>query len=265
MEKNIVLAKSLESDNKEKKSQIETLERRVKEENRKNIDLEHCMYRMKESHKKEIGTLNSKMESGLAEKTKEADVLRKRLQNLRDELSNSKSESDKKCEHLSQAIKEKDAQLANAMNTIKQQKVQAETALNELKRDIEANSNRLYEEMREQMAKCESDLAKSKLSKDKQTKEFNKQMDELKNEHRKQMDNLVNQFEDEKKKLKSDHEYEIEKIVKNQDNFYNQIQQSFQHQLLENNQGYNQKIDELNKVLFYFLFINIYNETLHIF
>ena len=34
-------------------------------------------------------------------------------------------------------------------NTILQQKIQAEIALNELKKEIETNSNKLYEEMKD--------------------------------------------------------------------------------------------------------------------
>lgn len=105
MEKNIMLVRSLESDNKEKQSTIESLERRVKEENKKNIDIEHSMHRIKESHKKEIVGLNTKLEACVAEKTKEADLLRKRLQNIREELSNCKSEMEKKCENFSQMLK----------------------------------------------------------------------------------------------------------------------------------------------------------------
>jgi len=41
--------------------------------------------------------------------------------------------------------------LSNANNIIIQQKLQAELALNELKKEIEANSNKLFEEMKEQV------------------------------------------------------------------------------------------------------------------
>jgi hypothetical protein len=41
--------------------------------------------------------------------------------------------------------------LLNANNKLNQQKHQAEMALNELKKEIESNSTRLYNEMKEQV------------------------------------------------------------------------------------------------------------------
>ncbi len=48
-------------------------------------------------------------------------------------------------------FREKENSLTNANNIIIQQKLQAELALNELKKEIEANSNKLFEEMKEQV------------------------------------------------------------------------------------------------------------------
>ncbi len=41
--------------------------------------------------------------------------------------------------------------MQNANETIKQQKQQAEKALNELKKQVEYNSNKLYDDMKEQV------------------------------------------------------------------------------------------------------------------
>lgn len=65
--------------------------------------------------------------------------------------------------------------------------MQAEHALNELKIDIERNSNKLYDEMKNQMTKVENDLDKSKSIREKQSKEFNKQIEHLKSEHKKEV------------------------------------------------------------------------------
>lgn len=48
-------------------------------------------------------------------------------------------------------FREKEALLKSANIKLIQQKQQAETALNELKKEIESNSTRLYNEMKEQV------------------------------------------------------------------------------------------------------------------
>jgi hypothetical protein len=48
-------------------------------------------------------------------------------------------------------FREKENSLTNSNNIIIQQKLQAELALNELKKEIETNSNKLFEEMKEQV------------------------------------------------------------------------------------------------------------------
>ncbi|CAF0936063.1 unnamed protein product [Brachionus calyciflorus] len=247
MEKNIMLIKTLEMDNKEKHSLIESLDKKLKDEAKKNLDLEHNLHRLKENYKKESETLNQKMQSCVNEKGKENDNLKKKMHNLKEEMANYKSEMDKKCENLNQIIKEKEGHLCNAMNTIKQQKLQAESALNELKKEIEANSTKLYEEMRQQMNKCENDLAKTKSSKEKQSKEYQKQLDEIKKDHKKDIENLLGKFENEKNKIKNEHNSDIDKILKNHENIYEQIQQQFQQQINENNKVYKQRIDETTK------------------
>ena len=45
--------------------------------------------------------------------------------------------------------RDKESLILNLNNTILQQKIQAEVALNELKKEIEANSNKLYDEMKD--------------------------------------------------------------------------------------------------------------------
>jgi hypothetical protein len=47
--------------------------------------------------------------------------------------------------------REKEAALNNANNALKQQKLKAELALNELKKEIENKSNKMYDEMKDQV------------------------------------------------------------------------------------------------------------------
>ena len=48
---------------------------------------------------------------------------------------------------------------------------------------MEKNQTRMFEDMKQQMTRVESDLNKSKQAREKQSKEFSKQMDEEKNRH----------------------------------------------------------------------------------
>ena len=51
--------------------------------------------------------------------------------------------------------RDKESVILNLNNTILQQKIQAEIALNELKKEIESNSNKLYEEMKDHVSRKE--------------------------------------------------------------------------------------------------------------
>jgi centrosomal protein CEP112 len=65
--------------------------------------------------------------------------------------------------------------------------VKAEIALNELKKEIESKSTKLYDDMKEQMNKCEHDLEKSRALREKQSRDFAKQIDELRSQHQKEV------------------------------------------------------------------------------
>ena len=93
------------------------------------------------------------------------------------------------------------------------QEIQTENAISEIKAQIEADSKKLYEEMKEQvnishfktfqnsklklfcvnkkMSKVENDLSKSKSLREKQAKESQKQIEKLKSYHEKQVKFLV--------------------------------------------------------------------------
>lgn len=58
--------------------------------------------------------------------------------------------------------REKESQLSNASEINKQQKNQAEKALAELKRQIEVNSNKLYDDMKEQVCSSQNKKTEEK-------------------------------------------------------------------------------------------------------
>ncbi len=87
--------------------------------------------------------------------------------------------------------RDRETSLANANNTIKTQKVKAEIALNELKKEIESKSMKLYEDMKEQMNKCERDLEKSRSLREKQARDFTKQIEEFKHKHQEEVNKQI--------------------------------------------------------------------------
>ena len=108
---------------------------------------------------------------------------------------------------------EKDLQIQNQTLISQRQEIQTENAISEIKAQIEADSKKLYEEMKEQvnishfktfqnskfklfcinkkMSKVENDLSKSKSLREKQAKESQKQIEKLKSYHEKQVKFLV--------------------------------------------------------------------------
>ena len=60
---------------------------------------------------------------------------------------------------------------------------ESEKALAAFKDQVEKNQTRMFEDMKQQMTRVESDLNKSKQAREKQAKEFSKQMDEEKQKH----------------------------------------------------------------------------------
>uniref|UniRef100_A0A2K6K7E9 Centrosomal protein 112 n=1 Tax=Rhinopithecus bieti TaxID=61621 RepID=A0A2K6K7E9_RHIBE len=120
---------------------------------------------------------------------------------------------------------EKEEQLTRVTEVQRLQAQQADAALEEFKRQVELNSEKVYAEMKEQMEKVEADLTRSKSLREKQSKEFlwqledirqrhEQQIVELKLEHEQEKTHLLQQHNAEKDSLVRDHEREIENLEK---------------------------------------------------
>ncbi|XP_078230620.1 centrosomal protein of 112 kDa isoform X14 [Callithrix jacchus] len=149
----------------------------------------------------------------------------KKVNDLQSELDKGKEDTEKKIHKFEEALKEKEEQLTRVTEVQRLQAQQADAALEEFKRQVELNSEKVYAEMKEQMEKVEADLTRSKSLREKQSKEFlwqledirqryEQQIVELKLEHEQEKTHLLQQHNAEKDSLVRDHEREIENLEK---------------------------------------------------
>nr|XP_021534103.1 centrosomal protein of 112 kDa [Neomonachus schauinslandi] len=149
----------------------------------------------------------------------------KKINDLQSELDKEKEDAQKKIHKFEEALKEKEEQLTRVTEVQRLQAQQADAALEEFKRQVELNSEKVYAEMKEQMEKVEADLTRSKSLREKQSKEFlwqledvkqqyEQQIVELKLEHEQEKTHLSQQHSAEKDSLVRDHEREIENLEK---------------------------------------------------
>ncbi|XP_050020259.1 centrosomal protein of 112 kDa isoform X1 [Alexandromys fortis] len=149
----------------------------------------------------------------------------KKVHELQSELNKEKEDAQRKINKFEEALKEKEEQLCRVTEVQRLQAQQADAALEEFKRQVEVNSEKVYAEMKEQMEKVEADLTRSKSLREKQSKEFlwqledvkqryEQQIVELKLEHEQEKTHLLQQHNAEKDSLVRDHEREIENLEK---------------------------------------------------
>ncbi|XP_074175465.1 centrosomal protein of 112 kDa [Rhinolophus sinicus] len=149
----------------------------------------------------------------------------KKVHELQSELDKEKEDAQKKIHKFEEALKEKEEQLSRVTEVQRLQAQQADAALEEFKRQVELNSEKVYAEMKEQMEKVEADLTRSKSLREKQSKEYlwqledvkqryEQQIVELKLEHEQEKTHLLQQHNAEKDSLVRDHEREMENLEK---------------------------------------------------
>ncbi|XP_051014904.1 centrosomal protein of 112 kDa [Acomys russatus] len=153
------------------------------------------------------------------------DIYEKKVQELQSELDEEKGDTQRKIHKFEEALKEKEEQLSRVTEVQRLQAQQADAALEEFKRQVEVNSEKVYAEMKEQMERVEADLTRSKSLREKQSKEFvwqledvkqrfEQQIVQLKLEHEQEKTHLLQQHSAEKDSLVRDHEREIENLEK---------------------------------------------------
>ncbi|XP_065419732.1 centrosomal protein of 112 kDa isoform X4 [Chrysemys picta bellii] len=111
----------------------------------------------------------------------------KKIHGFQNDLDKERGDAQKKIRKLEEALKEKEEQLTRVTEVQRLQAQQADAALEEFKRQVELNSEKVYAEMKQQMEKVESDLSRSKSLREKQSKEFSWQLEELKQRYEQQI------------------------------------------------------------------------------
>ncbi|KAM5213348.1 centrosomal protein of 112 kDa isoform 8-T11 [Hipposideros larvatus] len=149
----------------------------------------------------------------------------KKVHDLQSELDKEKEDTQRKIHKFEEALKEKEEQLSRVTEVQRLQAQQADAALEEFKRQVELNSEQVYTEMKEQMEKVEADLTRSKSLREKQSKEYLWQLEDVKQryeqqivalklEHEQEKTHLLQQHNAQKDSLVRDHEREIENLEK---------------------------------------------------
>ncbi|XP_042309181.1 centrosomal protein of 112 kDa isoform X3 [Sceloporus undulatus] len=192
-------------------------------------ELEQCVSQLKqqllESEHQRQQQLRDQEQTFLQEKVHLERSHEKQIHGLQNDLDKEKIESLKRIRKMEDILREKEEQLTQVMEVQRLQAQQADAALEEFKRQVELNSEKVYAEMKEQMERVEADLSRSKSLREKQSKEFSWQLEELKQryeqqivelklEHEQEKTHLFQQHNTEKDCLVRDHEREIEKLEK---------------------------------------------------
>ncbi len=99
-----------------------------------------------------------------------------------------------------------------------------------------------------QMTKIENDLQRSKMLREKQSKDFQKQLDEVQTENVKTLEHFQNDHENEKLKMKRQFEVERQALKKETLDACAELQQQLQAQLIENNEQHKIKVEKLVSV-----------------
>ncbi|XP_039181448.1 centrosomal protein of 112 kDa isoform X5 [Crotalus tigris] len=214
---------SQEKNNLEQSYQVASLE--LEEIKARHNSLQKERGRMMEEHKQNIKQLQSKYEVDLNLMKREHALSAMKIYEIQSDFDKERIESHKKIRKLEDLLREREEHLTQVMEAQRLQAQQADAALEEFKRQVELNSEKVYAEMKEQMEKVEADLGKSKSFREKQSKEFSWQLEELKQkyeqqivelklEHEQEKTHLFQEHNTEKDCLVRDHEREIEKLEK---------------------------------------------------
>ncbi|XP_017306633.1 centrosomal protein of 112 kDa isoform X5 [Ictalurus punctatus] len=137
----------------------------------------------------------------------------KKVQALQAELEKERNEARKKSMKLEEALREKEDHMSRLRESQRQQAQQAESSLESFKKQVELSSEKAYTDMKQQMEKVEADLSRSKSLREKQTKEFGHQLEELQQKYEQQIMELKLQHEQERTHLLQQHNTEKDSLV----------------------------------------------------
>nr|XP_036852817.1 centrosomal protein of 112 kDa [Manis javanica] len=167
----------------------------------------------------------------------------KKVHDLQSELDKEKEDAQKKIHKFEDALKEKEEQLTRVTEVQRLQAQQADAALEEFKRQVELNSEKVYAEMKDQMEKVEADLTRSKSLREKQSKEFLWQLEDVKQRYEQQIVELRLEHEQEKTHLLQQHNAEKDSLVRD----HERENENLEKQLRAANMEHENQIQEFKK------------------
>ncbi|XP_069117362.1 centrosomal protein of 112 kDa-like isoform X5 [Argopecten irradians] len=139
----------------------------------------------------------------------------------------------KKIKKLDQTIREKDDEIKKLNDKNTQQSQQAEKALEEFKGQVEKNQDRMYNEMKQQMERVETDLNKSKQARERQAREFNKQLEDERAQHERQMVELKLTLEHDKAQMLQDFHKQKEMVLSQHEKDFQDLKENHQSELYD--------------------------------
>ncbi|XP_051888642.1 centrosomal protein of 112 kDa isoform X3 [Pristis pectinata] len=157
----------------------------------------------------------------------------RKIHNLLTERDQEKANALKQIRKLEEAFREKEDQLSRVTDLQKFQAQKADAALEEFKRQVELNSEKVYSEMKQQMEKVEADLSRSKSVREKQSKEFSWQLEELKQQYEQQIVELKLEHEQEKTHLFQQHNAEKDSLVREHEREIDNLEKQLRAAIVE--------------------------------
>ncbi|XP_076842986.1 centrosomal protein of 112 kDa isoform X2 [Brachyhypopomus gauderio] len=157
----------------------------------------------------------------------------RKVQALQTELDKERAEARKKASKLEDVIREREEQLSGLRESQRLQVLQAESALDSFKKQLEISSEKAYGDLKQQMEKVEADLSRSKVLREKQTKEFGHQLEELQQRYEQQIVELKLQHEQERSHLFQQHNGEKDSLVQDHQREISALQQQTRSAILQ--------------------------------
>ncbi|XP_075034140.1 centrosomal protein of 112 kDa isoform X2 [Mixophyes fleayi] len=157
----------------------------------------------------------------------------RKVHDLQKQLEDQRDAAQKKISKMSELLKEREEQLSRVTETQRLRAQQADAALEEFKRQVELNTEKVYSEMKEQMEKVEVDLSQSKSLREKQSVEFSRQLEDVKQRYEQQIVELKLEHEQKKTYLIQQHSTEKDNIMKDHDQEISRLEKQFKNTMLE--------------------------------
>ncbi|XP_078385152.1 centrosomal protein of 112 kDa isoform X2 [Cetorhinus maximus] len=157
----------------------------------------------------------------------------KKMHAFQTERDQEKTDAVKQIRKLEEAFREKEDELTRVTEMQKLQAQKADAALEEFKRQVELNSEKVYSEMKQQMEKVEADLSRSKSVREKQSKEFSWQLEELKQRYEQQIVELKLEHEQEKTHLFQQHNAEKDSLVREHEREIDNLEKQLRAAIVE--------------------------------